>query len=91
MLCRFLGYSDHEKAYRFEEILSGRIVVSRDAQIMEDTFDGGTRTFDDSKMIELCDDDAIYDEEENSTPDEDADQDMDESSLESRSVNERPQ
>ncbi|TYZ67568.1 hypothetical protein PybrP1_000198, partial [[Pythium] brassicae (nom. inval.)] len=40
-LCRFLGYSDHEKAYRFEELSSSRILVSRDAQFMEDTFDSG--------------------------------------------------
>ena len=68
MLCRFLGYSDHEKAYRFEELSSIRIVVSRDAQFMEDTFDGVKRTFDDRKMVELCDDDAIPDEGEHSTP-----------------------
>ena len=58
---------------------------------MEDTFDGGRKTFDDSKMVELCDDDAISDKEEHSTPDEDTDQDMGERSLESRLVNERPQ
>ena len=40
-LCRFLGYSDREKAYRFEEMSSTRILVSRDAQFMEDTFDSG--------------------------------------------------
>ena len=40
-LCRFLGYSKHEKAYRFEELSSGRVVVSRDAQFMEDAFDNG--------------------------------------------------
>ena len=36
---------------------------------MEDTFDGDKRTFDDSKMVELCDDDSMSDEEEHSTPD----------------------
>ena len=41
--CRFIGYSDHEKAYRFEELDSGRVLVSRDAQFMEDAFDGGKR------------------------------------------------
>ena len=34
MLGRFLGYSDHEKAYRFEDLSSERIVISRDAQFM---------------------------------------------------------
>uniref|UniRef100_A0AAV1UYL3 Uncharacterized protein n=1 Tax=Peronospora matthiolae TaxID=2874970 RepID=A0AAV1UYL3_9STRA len=29
--CRFIGYSEHEKAYRFEEIKSRRVLVSRDA------------------------------------------------------------
>lgn len=41
--CRFLGYSEHEKAYRFEEVESGRVLVSRDAKFMEDTFDSGRR------------------------------------------------
>ena len=35
-LCRFLGYSNHEKGYRFEELSSSRILVSRDAQFMKD-------------------------------------------------------
>ena len=39
--CRFLGYSEHEKAYRFEEVESNRVLVSRDAKFMEDTFDSG--------------------------------------------------
>ena len=37
--CRFLGYSEHEKAYRLEEVKTGRVLVSRDAKFMEDTFD----------------------------------------------------
>ena len=45
MLCRSLGYSAHEKAYRFEELSSGRVAVSRDAHFMEDTFDGDKRYF----------------------------------------------
>jgi transposase InsO family protein len=36
--CRFLGYLEHEKAYRFEDIESGRVVISRDAKFMEDVF-----------------------------------------------------
>ena len=41
--CRFLGFSEHEKAYRFEEVDSNRVLVSRDAKFMEDTFDGEGR------------------------------------------------
>ena len=41
----FLDYSEHQKAYRFEDLRSGRgrgrVVVSRDAQFMEDMFDSG--------------------------------------------------
>ena len=40
-----MGYADHEKAYRFEEIKSGRVLVSRDAQFMEDVFDSGRRNY----------------------------------------------
>ena len=40
-LCHFLGYSEHEKAYRFEDLSSGRIIISRDAKFMEDTFTCG--------------------------------------------------
>ena len=55
-LCRFLGYSDHEKAYRFEELSSSQILVSRDAQFMEDTFDSGKRVqAHDSKAVKYCD------------------------------------
>uniref|UniRef100_A0AAV1T8D3 Uncharacterized protein n=1 Tax=Peronospora matthiolae TaxID=2874970 RepID=A0AAV1T8D3_9STRA len=43
--CRFIGYSDHEKAYRFEEIKSRRVLVSRDAQFMENVFDSGRRDY----------------------------------------------
>ena len=32
-LCQFLGNSEYEKAYRFEELSSGRVVVSRDEKI----------------------------------------------------------
>lgn len=36
VLCRFLGYLDHEKTYRFEELSSGIIFVSCDAQLVAD-------------------------------------------------------
>uniref|UniRef100_A0AAV1VDM7 CCHC-type domain-containing protein n=1 Tax=Peronospora matthiolae TaxID=2874970 RepID=A0AAV1VDM7_9STRA len=35
--------ASNEKAYRFEKIKSGRVLVSRDAQFMEDVFDSGRR------------------------------------------------
>ena len=37
--CRFLCYSEHEKAYRFEDIGNGRVMTSRDARFMEEVFD----------------------------------------------------
>ncbi|TMW61094.1 hypothetical protein Poli38472_014555 [Pythium oligandrum] len=61
VLCRFLGYSDHEKAYRFEELSTGRIVVSRDAQFMEDTFDDGKREQVGGKTVEFRDEDGELD------------------------------
>ena len=39
--CRFLGYSEHEKACHFEDAASGCAFVSRDAKFMEDVFDNG--------------------------------------------------
>ena len=63
--CRFLGYSEHEKAYRFEEIQGGRVFVSRDAQFMEDSFDTGSRAY--------CYDQASTEDEE--ATDEDSPQD----------------
>ena len=53
--CRFFGYSKHEEAYRFEEIKSDRVLVSRDAQFMEDVFDGGRRSHDQEAVVELLD------------------------------------
>ena len=49
--CRFIGYADHEKAYRFEEIKSGRVLVSRDAQLMEDVFDSGRRDYAQDEIV----------------------------------------
>ncbi|KAG6616420.1 Gag-pol Polyprotein [Phytophthora cinnamomi] len=69
--CRFLGYSEHEKAYRFEEIKSGRVLVSRDAQFMEDVFDSGRRNFDQEEaVVELRDEDST-DQETSSGLEED--------------------
>ena len=51
-LCRFLRFLNHEKAYRFEELSSSWILVSRDAQFMEDTFESGKRVqASDSKAV----------------------------------------
>ena len=60
VVCRFLGYSDHEKAYRFEQLLSGRLVVSRD--FMEDTFDSGNRTQVGSNAVGLYDNHEDFDD-----------------------------
>ena len=90
VLCRFLGYSDHEKAYRFEELSSGRIVVSRDAQFMEDTFDSGKRGYAGSKTVEFRDADGATDSEDDDRDDDYSDQDMGEQPAEPASTHERP-
>ncbi|KAF1332324.1 Integrase catalytic core protein, partial [Globisporangium splendens] len=90
VLCRFLGYSDHEKAYRFEELSSSRIAVSRDAQFMEDTFDSGKHGQVDSKAVEFRDADGATDGEDDDD-NEDRDEDMNEQPAEPASTNERPQ
>ena len=56
--CRFLGYSEHEKAYRFEEVDSNRVLVSRDAKFMEDTFDGGRCDRRNNEVVVQDDDEA---------------------------------
>uniref|UniRef100_A0AAV1ULL7 CCHC-type domain-containing protein n=1 Tax=Peronospora matthiolae TaxID=2874970 RepID=A0AAV1ULL7_9STRA len=43
--------ASNEKAYRFEEIKSGRVLVSRDAQFMEDVFDEEEENVRDKDMI----------------------------------------
>jgi transposase InsO family protein len=92
VLCRFLGYSDHEKAYRFEELSSSRTVVSRDAQFMEDTFDSGKHGQADSKAVEFRDADGATDGEDDDDRDnEDSDEDMNEQPAEAAPTNERPQ
>ncbi|KAF1325883.1 Integrase catalytic core protein, partial [Globisporangium splendens] len=92
VLCRFLGYSDHEKAYRFEELSSGRIVVSRDAQFMEDTFDSGKRGQVGSKAVEFRDEDEATDSEDDDNREGGySDQDMGERPANPASTRERPQ
>uniref|UniRef100_H3H925 Integrase catalytic domain-containing protein n=1 Tax=Phytophthora ramorum TaxID=164328 RepID=H3H925_PHYRM len=56
--CRFLGYSEHEKAYRFEELESSRVLVSRDAQFMEDVFDGGRRDYHQREVVVIQDEET---------------------------------
>ena len=73
--CRFLGYSDHEKAYRFEELESCRILVSRDAQFMEDVFDTGKRKYDQQDVI--IEDEEATDGESPQEEEEDTAQDID--------------
>ncbi|KAG6615789.1 gag-pol polyprotein [Phytophthora cinnamomi] len=76
--CRFLGYSEHEKAYRFEEIESGRVLVSRDAQFMEDVFDGGRRKYATKEVVIGLpdeDDEDATDEETPSESDEEGSED----------------
>ncbi|KAG6613804.1 Retrovirus-related Pol polyprotein from transposon TNT 1-94 [Phytophthora cinnamomi] len=76
--CRFLGYSEHEKAYRFEEIESGRVLVSRDAQFMEDVFDGGRRKYATKGVVIGLpdeDDEDATDEETSSESDKDGSED----------------
>ena len=96
-LCRFLGYSEHEKAYRFEELSTGRVVVSRDAQFMEDTFDNGKHEQVTSKPVEFCDEGEETNGEGDSGYDgEDGNEDMDEQPVEQPAAaptrsNERPQ
>jgi hypothetical protein len=90
VLCRFLGYSDHEKAYRFEELSSGRIIVSRDAQFMEDTFDSGKRGYAGSKTVEFRDADGATDGEDDDRGGDYSDQDMGEQPAEPASTHERP-
>ena len=55
-----------EKAYRFEEIKSGRVLVSRDAQFMEDVFDGGRRSYDEEVIVDLQEEAETTDQETSS-------------------------
>ncbi|OWZ15093.1 Gag-pol Polyprotein [Phytophthora megakarya] len=73
MRCRFLGYSDHEKAYRFEELDSGRMFVTRDAQFMEDIFDGGKREHTSNHVTVV-----LQDEDDEGSTDDDGSSEVDE-------------
>uniref|UniRef100_A0AAV1TY05 Retroviral polymerase SH3-like domain-containing protein n=1 Tax=Peronospora matthiolae TaxID=2874970 RepID=A0AAV1TY05_9STRA len=58
-LCRFLGYAEHQKSYRFEEVSTGAIKISLDATFMEDKFDEGPRNYnDESSAVEFDDQDC---------------------------------
>ncbi|CAI5740017.1 unnamed protein product [Peronospora destructor] len=80
VLCRFLGYSDHEKAYRFEELSSSRVAVSRDTRFMEDVFDSGKHgQVGSSKTVETKDvDDATDSEDSGDRSNQDEDEGMEE-------------
>ena len=56
--CRFLGCSEHEKAYRSKEADSNRVLVSRDAKFTEDTFDSGRRDRRNNEVVVQDDDEA---------------------------------
>ncbi|KAJ8542605.1 hypothetical protein ON010_g12207 [Phytophthora cinnamomi] len=65
-------------AYRFEEIESGGVLVSRDAQFMEDVFDGGRRKYASKEVVIGLpdeDDEDATDEETPSESDEDGSED----------------
>uniref|UniRef100_A0AAV1TGA3 Retroviral polymerase SH3-like domain-containing protein n=1 Tax=Peronospora matthiolae TaxID=2874970 RepID=A0AAV1TGA3_9STRA len=67
-LCRFLGYAEHQKSYRFEEVSTGAIEISRDATFMEDKFDEGPRNYnDESSTVEFDDQDENEEKEEGKT------------------------
>ena len=74
-LCRFLGYSEHEKASRFEDLSSGRIIISRDAKFMEDTFNSGKSGQAPTSVTEFQD-------ETDTTDNQDDDEDMPDQSSE---------
>ena len=87
-LCRFLGYSEHTKSYRFEEVSTGRLTVSRDAQFRENTFDGGIREFSpDPTTIDLQEQDE--DQEDATDDDMESDADKDERKNDSESSSKR--
>ena len=71
--CRFMGYADHEKAYRFEEIKSGRVLVSRDAQFMEDVFDSGKHDYVQAEVV-LEDEEGSTDGDSSSPNEEEEEQ-----------------
>uniref|UniRef100_A0AAV1UIH7 Reverse transcriptase Ty1/copia-type domain-containing protein n=1 Tax=Peronospora matthiolae TaxID=2874970 RepID=A0AAV1UIH7_9STRA len=54
--------ASNEKTYRFEEIKSGRVLVSRDAHFMEDVFDSGRRDYVKAEVV-LEDEESSTDED----------------------------
>ncbi|CEG36319.1 retrovirus-related pol polyprotein from transposon tnt 1-94, partial [Plasmopara halstedii] len=61
VLCRFSGYSEHQKTYRLEERSTGKIIMSRAAQFKEGTFDDENKSY--NKIVTSQDDDKDDDEE----------------------------
>ena len=68
--CRFLGYSEHEKAYRFEDIENHRVMTSRDSRFTEDVFDHGKRS-----STVAAQDEMVVDETSSQTDETDQDTD----------------
>uniref|UniRef100_H3H842 Integrase catalytic domain-containing protein n=1 Tax=Phytophthora ramorum TaxID=164328 RepID=H3H842_PHYRM len=76
--CRFLGYSEHEKAYRFEELESSRVLVSRDAQFMEDVFDSGRRGYHQREVVVIQDEEATVQDSSQSDEDDNEEEEEEE-------------
>lgn len=55
-------HSDREKAYRFKELESCRVLVSRDANFMENVFDTGKRDY--SQQAVVIENEESHQEEE---------------------------
>lgn len=72
-LCRFLGYAEHQKSYRFEEVSTGAIKISRDATFMEDKFDESSRSYNDESSAVEFEDQEQDEEKEGSKTDVDMD------------------
>uniref|UniRef100_A0AAV1TJZ5 Uncharacterized protein n=1 Tax=Peronospora matthiolae TaxID=2874970 RepID=A0AAV1TJZ5_9STRA len=67
-LCRFLGYTEHQESFLFEEVSTGAIKMSRDATFMEDKFNEGPRNYnDESSTVEVDDQDKSEEKEEGKT------------------------
>ncbi|KAL0582393.1 hypothetical protein ABG067_007755, partial [Albugo candida] len=81
---RLLGPRENELVRRS----SGRIVMSRGAQFMEDTFESGKRRVAEDKTVEFSEDDDVSDCEDHIAQNTDTDEDMGDGSLESQPANE---
>ena len=68
--CRYLGYSEHEKAYRFEDIENHRVMTSREARFIEDVFNHGKRS-----STVVFQDEMVVDETSSQTDETDQDTD----------------